>query len=167
VNRWAPYLGGGPPLPTRARVNLWSRHVHSARDRTGVRPQDLPPLDLIILSHHHGDHFDEVAIPIHFNDYSVFLSGLDDSKQLRRGLFSPPACTTSCKAKPIDSVWSEAKVTLQKVRVPAAYGFNTAPEVNTPLMRAQPSSYAQTANMSVNRCTRRVFHSRGIPTKPA
>ncbi len=24
-------------------------------------PQDLPPLDLIILSHYHGDHFDEVA----------------------------------------------------------------------------------------------------------
>jgi L-ascorbate metabolism protein UlaG (beta-lactamase superfamily) len=24
-------------------------------------PQDLPPLDLLILSHYHGDHFDEVA----------------------------------------------------------------------------------------------------------
>ena len=26
-----------------------------------LQPGDLPPLDLVVLSHHHGDHFDEVA----------------------------------------------------------------------------------------------------------
>jgi L-ascorbate metabolism protein UlaG (beta-lactamase superfamily) len=41
-------------------------------------PQDLPPLDLIVLSHYHGDHFDEVAareldkqIPIVTNEYAA------------------------------------------------------------------------------------------------
>ncbi|WP_201394405.1 MBL fold metallo-hydrolase [Ktedonobacter sp. SOSP1-52] len=41
-------------------------------------PQDLPPLDLIVLSHYHGDHFDEVAareldkqIPIVTNGYAA------------------------------------------------------------------------------------------------
>lgn len=26
-----------------------------------LRPEDLPPLDFVVLSHHHGDHFDRVA----------------------------------------------------------------------------------------------------------
>lgn len=26
-----------------------------------LQPADLPPLDVVVLSHHHGDHFDEVA----------------------------------------------------------------------------------------------------------
>ena len=27
----------------------------------GIEMEDLPPLDFIVLSHHHGDHFDQVV----------------------------------------------------------------------------------------------------------
>jgi L-ascorbate metabolism protein UlaG (beta-lactamase superfamily) len=36
-------------------------HLGPARGRTGLPIADLPPLDLIVLSHYHGDHFDDVA----------------------------------------------------------------------------------------------------------
>jgi L-ascorbate metabolism protein UlaG (beta-lactamase superfamily) len=41
------YLGKG----------LWSRRLTNP----GMRPADLPALDLVVLSHLHGDHFDRVA----------------------------------------------------------------------------------------------------------
>src|SRR3954451_16756267 len=41
------YLGKG----------LWSRRT----SEPSLQPEDLPPLDAIVLSHLHGDHFDRVA----------------------------------------------------------------------------------------------------------
>jgi L-ascorbate metabolism protein UlaG (beta-lactamase superfamily) len=41
------YLGKG----------LWSRRL----TEPSCQPGDLPPLDLVVLSHLHGDHFDRVA----------------------------------------------------------------------------------------------------------
>src|SRR5712691_4719257 len=38
-----------------------------------------------------------------------FCRGWTILRQLRRGLPSPRACTTSCKATPIDLAWSEAR----------------------------------------------------------
>ncbi|MDR7300205.1 MBL fold metallo-hydrolase [Haloactinomyces albus] len=60
-------------------------HVHLGHGtyaRREVEPAcqiaDLPPLDLIVLSHHHGDHFDDVSareldksLPIITNDHAV------------------------------------------------------------------------------------------------
>ena len=55
---------------------------HGAYARREVEPacqiRDLPPVDLIVLSHYHGDHFDEVAVrelnkdlPVVTNDHAV------------------------------------------------------------------------------------------------
>ncbi|MFP5070821.1 MBL fold metallo-hydrolase [Pseudonocardia nantongensis] len=57
---------------------------HGAYARREIEPacqiSELPPLDLVILSHHHGDHFDDVAareldksLPIVTNDHAVRL----------------------------------------------------------------------------------------------
>ncbi|MFP5070653.1 MBL fold metallo-hydrolase [Pseudonocardia nantongensis] len=57
---------------------------HGAYARREVEPacqaSELPPLDLVVLSHHHGDHFDDVAareldkdLPIITNDHAVRL----------------------------------------------------------------------------------------------
>ncbi|GAA3736775.1 L-ascorbate metabolism protein UlaG (beta-lactamase superfamily) [Spinactinospora alkalitolerans] len=59
---------------------------HGAYARREVEPacqiSELPPVDLVVLSHHHGDHFDDVAareldknLPIITNDHAVRLLG--------------------------------------------------------------------------------------------
>jgi L-ascorbate metabolism protein UlaG (beta-lactamase superfamily) len=57
---------------------------HGIYARRDVEPacqiSELPPLDVVVLSHHHGDHFDDVAareldknLPIVTNEYAVRL----------------------------------------------------------------------------------------------
>ena len=54
--------------PDRSRLPAQGEHVylgHGIWARREVEPAcqiaDLPPIDLIVLSHYHGDHFDDVA----------------------------------------------------------------------------------------------------------
>lgn len=78
---------GGLTVLTDPTFLHQGEHVHlghGAYARREVEPAcqiaDLPPLDFIVLSHHHGDHFDDVAarelrkdVPIVTNDHAVRL----------------------------------------------------------------------------------------------
>jgi L-ascorbate metabolism protein UlaG (beta-lactamase superfamily) len=73
-------------------VHLGYGLISRRQTNPAVEMEDLPPLDFVLLSHLHGDHFDRVAerklnieprtaIPIHYNDYTVFKSPLEDVKR--------------------------------------------------------------------------------------
>lgn len=107
------------------RVHLGYGLFSQRRTEPAVQPEDLPPLDAMVLSHLHGDHFDRIArarldrelsgtrvlgvlvtmdgrqgtdlmqqirpgvtVPVHYDDYPVFRSPLDDfvTKARSRGL---------------------------------------------------------------------------------
>ena len=51
-----------PDVHPQARADLARRGLHTTRlTDPAMELADLPPLDLVLLSHFHGDHFDQVA----------------------------------------------------------------------------------------------------------
>src|SRR4051812_31287478 len=49
----------------------------------------LPPLDLVVLSHHHGDHFDPLVVERLDNDLPIVTNGWSASKLRRQGSRAP------------------------------------------------------------------------------
>ncbi len=56
--------------------------------------EDLPPLDFVILSHHHGDHFDEVAAAGLDKDVPIVTTGHAAGKLRSQGFRRPVALET-------------------------------------------------------------------------
>jgi L-ascorbate metabolism protein UlaG (beta-lactamase superfamily) len=55
---------------------------------------ELPPLDLIVLSHHHGDHFDEVAARDLDKHVPIITTPHASAKLRRQGFVQPAALRT-------------------------------------------------------------------------
>lgn len=106
---------------------------HGAYARREVEPacqvSDLPPLDVIVLSHYHGDHFDEVAardldkdIPIVTNDYAV--------RQLRQDGFTRGYAIDTWDAQDL----LKGEVTLRVTSMPGKHAPDQVGDLLPPVM---------------------------------
>lgn len=72
--------------------------------------EDLPPLDLIVLSHHHGDHFDHIAAKRLDKDVLI-LTEPHSAKKLRRQGFRNPVALNTWQSHQVDGGTSGVTVT--------------------------------------------------------
>lgn len=80
------------------------------RTEPALAVDELPPLDFIVLSHHHGDHFDDVAasglpkgVPI--------LTTAHSARKLRRQGFTAPRALDTWQTQVVSRGDAEARVT--------------------------------------------------------
>jgi L-ascorbate metabolism protein UlaG (beta-lactamase superfamily) len=81
------------PAPRPARLR---RHGldHEAADGAGLSIGELPSLDFVVLSHHHGDHFDRVAARGLDHDLPVITEPHAACKLRKQGFRSPVPLST-------------------------------------------------------------------------
>ena len=92
------YLGKG----------MWSRRL----TEPAMQPRDLPPLDAVILSHLHGDHWDRVAQAGLPRQLPV-LTTAHAAKRLRRKGFTEAAGLSTGQSQTLSAAASTVRVTAQ------------------------------------------------------
>lgn len=75
-----------------------------------MQPADLPPLDLVVLSHHHGDHFDEVAAA-ELDKAVPIVTTPHAARKLRRQGFTAPVALRTWEAHVVARDGTEVTVT--------------------------------------------------------
>ena len=71
---------------------------------------DLPPLDLVVLSHHHGDHFDQVAAA-HLDKDVPILTEPHSAKKLASQGFRRPIALETWQSQPVTKGSATLRVT--------------------------------------------------------
>src|SRR3954470_21412125 len=72
-----------------AKLGYGLRSVRRTEPALGI--EELPPVDLVVLSHHHGDHFDEVAAAGLDPDVPIVTTAHAAAKLRRQGFRRPIA----------------------------------------------------------------------------
>ena len=101
----------------------------STRRRTepALSPAQLPPLDAIVLSHHHGDHFDRIAAAELDHDLPV-ITNAHAARKLRSQGFRAPVALANWETQVLRRGDAELRVTsLPGKHAPEPLGFVIPP----------------------------------------
>jgi L-ascorbate metabolism protein UlaG (beta-lactamase superfamily) len=92
---------------------------------------ELPPLDFVVLSHHHGDHFDRVAARDLDHDLPI-ITEPHAARKLRRQGFRSPAALSTWQSRVITRDDAEVRVTsLPGQHAPRPLGYVIPPVMGT------------------------------------
>ncbi|MBI3805312.1 MAG: MBL fold metallo-hydrolase [Nitrospirae bacterium] len=125
-------------------------HVHLGYGLTAerltepaIRIEDLPPIDFCILSHYHGDHFDQVAEEKLRKDLPI-VTTREAAGKLRDKGFQAPTALDTWEAVAVEKHGARVKITSMPGRHGPPVVENLLPSVMGSLLEFQPDE-GQTA----------------------
>jgi len=98
-----------------------------------LQPADLPPLDLVVLSHHHGDHFDRIAAAELDKDLPI-VTEPHSARQLARQGFRRPVALQTWESQVFRRGDTQLTITsLPGRHAPRAFGWMAPPVMGSML----------------------------------